>query len=421
MSQRFYTLLFFILLVSLLSVFFWGPGNPPITDDGTPHKQGKLWQQNWEVIEYYPTNTEKANTDKNMATPLMRFIRKPGLIRDSYFVEIPNNKKTIKTYKGNYLAKNIFSDWYQPRIWSYYQRPIKNEEKEKEKPSKKEPSKDKFDTGLENSQIARIMFYSKANSTPVEMSIGNTTKQKRTFIKHTQKPDIFFLLSSYLFNSLNKKNKTDFLERNIFSILDFSESNAIERIELDLHNEKQSYAYTQVMNEKGTSPKSHWFRQAFQEISQKASESKGSPYNKNKKEKSKELPEHLATSLTNTIKSLRIAYFQESVELQEKPELSHLWKNSSDNFLTLKISLKKGTHYTFLFRKNKSLKIKKNLHVLSQIEVKNSQAPNINLKKTHLIQLTQIDAIVQRNRKITEYITQQKEAKKVKGEKQKQP
>ena len=78
--QRFYPHIAAGAGVLILLLILWGP-----TDGEESARDSIVWQEDWEVIEYYAEPGDRY--------PALRLIREPGLVADEFFVEFPAKSK----------------------------------------------------------------------------------------------------------------------------------------------------------------------------------------------------------------------------------------------------------------------------------------------------------------------------------------
>ena len=76
MSTRSYSILASLALLSLVFLLFLGPSERKESDK----TESNLWNEDWQVIEYYAENNKG---------PKLRFIRQSGLWNDIYYLESP--------------------------------------------------------------------------------------------------------------------------------------------------------------------------------------------------------------------------------------------------------------------------------------------------------------------------------------------
>ena len=366
MSTRSYSILASLVLLLLGLLLFLGPV-PAIEEKPD---QSELWDEDWQLIEYYP------EASKNLK---LRFVRQSKLWRDLYYVETPlqrakaNKLKKIPkpTYlrrRGNHFIKNIFSDWYNPKLLGYYklelgtkretdaQKPKKiesKEEKGKEKKSSIEkevsPRKGKGTASeaspmnLERAGIgntsSRLLFYRSKDTVaqkPFILSIGKHLPNQRILAHLNKEPTLLMALPKHLLNSFDKPA----LSYRSREILYFPPEAYVESIELQL-DKKQALRIEQRKIKEGQTMQSYWSLEKL-----------------GVNEKKEEFNRALGSSLENALRQLKIGRFADEEEMQKFRPSQELWRDSKKNFLELKIEIAKGAGYRILIRKaSRELKV----------------------------------------------------------------
>ena len=417
MSYRFYTSLAICMLALLLAFLFLGPGNT-----SEENNKSLLWRQNWQVIEYYSAVQSAALPGKSAAKQKnaqanatqtnaknashlklqYRFVRKPGLLRDEYFIEShalqnveSNSAPEFQRYKGNYKVKNIFANWHNPRTLAYYPRPqLKaktNKSKESDAPQQQ--------MGLEKPEY-QIRFYRQPDSAAIILNVGNTNEQKRTFVSSSHEKQLVFMLASHLPNDIIKKAARDFRRRELFEV---PRDSYIQKIEIVEPRHKKKYVYTQRQLKSNGKTDWHWQMQSAE------------------RQKIVPFPKYLGSALANSLKWLRISYFNDAPQLQKKPALQKLWQKIKVDTLNIHLQIQPDKRYQIRIRQIDTqkkeaelLKINNIVHALLAISTSSITADTQLPSQLYLVRQTQVDDIRKHSAKIHEHIEQQEKATKTK-------
>ena len=336
MSNRIYIGIASIAFISFAVLIFL---SPELKEE--KQKKASLWENKaWELIEYQTGTSEIAT---------LRFLRKANLSSDKYYIEnldnieLKNPKKYIRR-SASHSVKNIFSDWYNPSIVSYYElNNIENNKKEtlqKELSNKKTHSKtEKQKMTLESLGLekpnATLKFYEKINARPRIITIGKIIQDKNVFIQmkdSASEPNLVFLLPKHLIKHF-KKAISSYRANEVINI---PRKSYIKSIEIEI--EKQgSYIFKQKETEKGdASAKKYqsWF------------------YNQENLSNI-EIPSHIFSPFLNNIKALRIDRFYDAEDMKKYPKSQELWDTAGSDFMRLVLKIDNGKTYSISLRRPK--------------------------------------------------------------------
>ena len=413
MSTRSYSLLASLALFILALFLFLGPE----IKEKPEEKEAKLWEEDWQLVEYYPS----VETEETQKKTKLRFLRYGALERDRYYIEsqIEEGKKgkrrapeknskeeAVSSYKrwiGNHFVKNIFSDWYAPKLLAYYKlgTPPQEEKKEKKKsasdkkqkksdsPEKESPEKKSLslkEAGIEESS-SRLFFYKGRDTSkeePFILTIGKRLSNRRILVHLNKEPELIFALPKHLFNNFDKSPMT-FRNRDI---LHLSREAHIKSIRARIETEKKYFLVEQKKSEDKKGAKDRW---SFKNL--------------NKSEKKSEFSRGMGLSLENALKQLKINYFADDESVEKFPPVQELWRDAKKNFLEIEVKTNEGRKFEILLRKPKTeIQLKEELG-LALIKEKESEDVNF-------VEMKKLDRFVSSLESIKNFIRAQKEREK---------
>ncbi len=384
-SNRLY---FFVALAAMgVMIIMWLQG----LQREDPLDSPRLWKEDWQVIEYYEGQGK---------WPRFRFFREHSLLYDRYYVEVPvgfnrstnsSSKQKAKQpdylrFAGSYLVKNIFSDWRQPVLLSYFQKPDKQAKKQQ---IESQNQKQIRDTGLESSD-RKIYFYTSPTSKPLRLKLGSKAQQGRFYVQSSREPALVFILSSYLQKRFDKEP----LEYRTRLILDLPRKSYIEDIAIRLNNidetKAQSFSRLELqqreIKKEGKTSKL-WTRRFSKGSQEKAvDDSKATT----------EIPLIMGIGIASSLKQLRITHFADEEGLVKYGSSKQLWQEAKLDFITAQVDIKRGEDYLISIRKPKhkiSLK-KANLYLIK----------TSTLDQIYFIDITKIEHLLKQYQKIKDYI-----------------
>ena len=408
MSTRSYSILASLTLLILALLLFIGPAMQE--DPNEAKAKSKLWDEDWQVIEYYAEGSKE---------PKLRFIRQSGLWQDLYYIEAPleldqsaagqnsqelmeavgqdteqsgeqntqgsKSKTAYPKRRGNHFVKNTFSDWRNPNLLAYYKL---------EAASAKQTSVEKSETKLENKQgrsssekgqSRRIKEGSSAQEaagteeeevssqrgpiTLKQAEIEDTSPRLYFYkSKNTAKQEPFILIlgkrlsNRRVLTHFNKESalllalpkhllnhfKKPALSYRSRDILHFPSKAYIKSVEIRLEKKAIRLEQTKIEEEGRTHPK--W---SFKDL--------------RTRDKEREFNAAMGSSLKNALRQLKIHRFADDEELQKFPPSEELWQEAQKNYLDLKVEIAEGRTYRLFVRKSqKELKAEEKAYALLQ-------------------------------------------------------
>ncbi len=317
--QRFYPHIAAGAGVLILVLILWGP-----TGGEESSRDSIVWQEDWEVIEYY------ASPDDKYAA--LRLIREPGLIADEYFVESPatelakagadesagdeqdaNATDGAPEYvrrRGGPTVTNIFRDWRRPKLNAYHQRSPERE----------------TEFGL-NEPEHIVRFYESSGGDAVELRAGVKSGGANRFVtsSYYDHEGLLLIIGSYLFDKFTQGPFT-YREKRILYYPTGSYTGEI-RVRNEA-GEKLRLTARQEEREQG-GPLTLYQRQ-----NEPGSETSVT-----------DIPLNIASPLDAAVKSLMIQRFRDEPEAREFGDAEQLWEQAGKNWAEIDITIAEGDSY----------------------------------------------------------------------------
>jgi hypothetical protein len=266
-----------LLILGLLLLF--GPGTQKDKPDAI------FWKKDFDAIEYVSAGKDRATS--------LRLVRKAGLIRDEFTVE--GSGKAAR--RGNYNAKNIFTDFSKPRNAGQY----------KLTPERVE------ELGF-TAESPQVILYEKIGSAPLRLTVGKKNQTGNTFVRCDDPSfkDQVLLMPSYLFERFDKPIK-EFREQRF---LVYSTDSFTEELEVTIDG--------------GGPIKSYWMKQ-------EKYKKDGIELPRWRDRQGTEIPLNQASALENAVREIQILEYRDADGL---PSAEDAWKRAGKDTTVVKVKVK---------------------------------------------------------------------------------